>query len=57
MKTIYVILHDNGYDAQELHGYDFYTSKELAESDCAKLNKAENSKHPSYSVEELDLKE
>lgn len=39
--TIYIILHDNGYDAIDRPGDYYYSSEEEAEAECLKLNTAE----------------
>ena len=56
MSAIYIILHDNGYDAIDLPGDYYYLSEEEAEAECLKLNIANygtNKKYHSYFTHEL----
>lgn len=59
MEKIYIILHDNGYDAIDHPGDYYYSSGEEAEAECLKLNIANygiNKKYHSYFTHELILK-
>lgn len=59
MNTIYIIIHDNGYDGYHAPGDYFYLAEQEAQKDCDELNRVHcgaDKKYWSYDVHEMTLK-